>query len=84
MSMQRHCFIYRSNNGMWYLELGDREHARRDDSVTYGPFKSESAVREEMKFHSNPGSSMTDNSGNREPPTLSPNGTRVRPPTQNR
>lgn len=82
MSTQRHCSIYLAKNGKWYMELAAFEYGRRDDSYTYGPFNSLPAVDEELKYHSNPGGSIIDNSGTKEVPTSSPNGWKIRLPTK--
>jgi hypothetical protein len=84
MSTQRHCKVYLASNLKWYMELGDFEYARRDNSTTYGPFNSEDEAYDELRFHSNPGGSMEDSSGRQSPPTESPNGFPVRPPSKRR
>lgn len=82
MSTQRHCTVYLANNDKWYMELGDFEYARKEDSTTYGPFVSKEMAYNELRFHSNPGGSMIDDSGLREPPTISPNGRPVYKPSR--
>lgn len=84
MSVQRHCFIYAAKNGKWYMELGHDEGDRREDSTTYGPFNNQEEVDNERRYHSNPGGSMMDASGKMEVPTISPNGSPIRPPTKRR
>jgi len=78
MSQSRHCEIYKAVNQKWYLELGDFEHAEGDDSTTYGPFDTYTAVERELENHSNPGGWSKDESGTQPVPIKSPNGNPIR------
>lgn len=68
MSCCRHCAIFKSTDGQWYLELGNCEDAGPEDSTTYGPFNTEDDVRKELNNHSNPGGIWFDSTGQQPPP----------------
>lgn len=77
-SMSRYCDIYKTNDGKWYMDLANEEYGEWDDCTTYGPFNSEEAADRYLSDnHSNPGGMGVDDSGDREVPTESPNGSRV-------
>lgn len=77
-SMSRYCDIYKTNDGKWYMDLANEEYGEWDDATTYGPFNSEDAADKYLSDnHSNPGGMGVDDSGDREVPTESPNGSRV-------
>lgn len=80
MSCSRHCCIYKASNNKWYLELGDFEYAKYEDSTTYGPFENSEKAEEELENHSNPGALNIDDNGKNEPPVCSPNGKPIRKP----
>lgn len=82
-SVSRRCLIYLANNGKWYLELGDYEHAwEPHECTTYGPFESEELARGETDHHSNAGSLNIDRNGTMPAPLESPNGSPLQPPTR--
>lgn len=69
MSQQRHCAVFKAQDGQWYLELGNFEHAHeREDCTVYGPFSCCRSAEDELDHHSNPGSMWTDDSGQRPVP----------------
>ena len=77
-SMSRYCDIYKTNDGKWYMDLAHEEYGEWDDATTYGPFNSEEAADKYLSDnHSNPGGMGVDDSGDREVPTESPNGSRI-------
>lgn len=84
----RHCFIYKAQDGKWYMELAEKEYGDHYDATTYGPFDSEEEIvgsaggKCELDHHSNPGGWNTDDSGTAPVPSKSPNGFPVRPPTR--
>jgi hypothetical protein len=80
MSQSRHCAFFPAENGKWYMELGDFEHAEESHNcTTYGPFDTLELAEKELDNHSNPGSSWTDNKV-RPVPTKSGNGSPIQPP----
>ena len=79
-SMSRHCAIYKSNTGQWWMELADQEYEEKWDSPVYGPFESREEIDIELNQHSNPGSFYEDNSGKRPDPKKGPNGQLIREP----
>ena len=80
-SMSRHCDIYKARDGKWYLELADNEYGEWDEANTYGPFNSEEKADDYLSNNfSNPGGMGVDDSGDREVPTKSPNGSPVKRP----
>ena len=79
-SLSRHCEIYKSNTGKWWMELADEEYGEQWDSSVYGPFTSQDEAETELKQHSNPGAVYDDASGERQDPTSSPNGGKIREP----
>lgn len=79
-SLERHCFIYKSNTGKWWLELADEEYGEHWDSTVYGPFSSAEEAEKELEQHSNPGSFHVDSSGQEPDPEKSPNGTPIKEP----
>jgi len=77
-SMSRYCDFYKTKDGKWYMDLASNEYGEWDDATTYGPFNSEEAVEKYLDNNfSNPGGMGVDDSGEREVPTESPNGSRV-------
>ena len=77
-SMSRYCDIYKASDGKWYMDLANEEYGEYDDCTSYGPFSSEEAADKYLSDnHSNPGGGWVDDSGDREPPTESPNGSRL-------
>lgn len=80
-SMSRYSAIWKANNGKWYLDLAPNEYGEEEDADTYGPFGSEDAADSYLSNNfSNPGGGWVDDSGDREPPTESPNGSKVKNP----
>ena len=79
-SMSRYAEIWKASDGSWYLDLANKEHGDWDDATTYGPFSSEAAADKYMDKFSNPGSLVVDDSGSRNPPEKSPNGSKVQKP----
>ena len=65
MSTQRRCDFFKAVNGLWYVRLGNFEHAwDAEDCTIYGGFTSEETAYEYVSnHHSNPGGSWTDPSG---------------------
>lgn len=82
MSMSRHCAIYKTVEGEFYLELADREYAGYEESDLYGPFSSETAAEEYLDNFSNPGGIDFDEG--RKTPKRAPNGTPIKSPKQRR
>lgn len=77
-SSSRHCAIYKTSDGKWYMELAADEYGEESDADCYGPFSSENAAEKYLDDNfSNPGGIHTDSSGKEPPPTKAPNGTRV-------
>ena len=79
-SMQRHCAMYKASDGKWYMELADHEYADYEEANTYGPFSSQEQAMDYLDNFSNPGGWSEDDSGKRQPPTKSPNGSPVQSP----
>jgi hypothetical protein len=80
-SMQRHCSFYKAQNGKWYMELAPHEYGEYEDATTYGPFYTEEGAMKYLNNFSNPGGYDIDDSGEREVPTVSPNGDPIRSPS---
>lgn len=80
-SVSRYCSFYKAVNGKWYLELAPNEYGEYEDATTYGPFYSEESALKYLNNFSNPGGYDSDDSGEREVPTQSPNGDKVRSPS---
>ena len=69
MSTCRACNFTKCNDGKWYLELGNFEHAYESHECTiYGPFNTLEEAHKELEQHSNPGGYSTDDSGHEDPP----------------
>ncbi len=79
-SMQRHCEMYKADNGKWYLELAAQEYGEQDEADTYGPFVDQEACMNHLDNFSNPGGWGEDDSGTRPAPTQSPSGRPVQNP----
>lgn len=74
-SVSRYCEFWKDTNGKWWMDLASDEYGDWEDSTTYGPFNSEKAADNYLSMNfSNPGSLYSDDSGERPPPTKSPNG----------
>ncbi len=73
-SMQRHCEFYLASDKKWYMELASDEYGEQHESDVYGPFYSRDAAMKHLDQFSNPGGYGIDDSGERPPPTQSPNG----------
>jgi len=77
-SMSRYCHFYKASNEKWYMELAHNEYGEWDEATTYGPFNSEEATDQYLSDNfSNPGGMSIDDSGEKDPPTESPNGSPV-------
>ena len=76
-SSSRYCSFYKAKNGKWYMELAPQEYGEYEDATTYGPFYSEESALKYLDNFSNPGGYDVDDSGEREVPTMSPNGDKV-------
>jgi hypothetical protein len=75
-SVRRYCEFFLATDGRWYIYHADDDHGDLDDSTAYGPFRSEDEADFYVRnYLSTSGASDTDDSGNRPPPTRSPNGT---------
>jgi hypothetical protein len=83
-SMERHCFVYKTKDGKWYLELADREYGEREDAQTYGPFDSYDDADDYISEFSNPGGGRVDRSGKYPIPKESPNGRPIQKPVHSR
>lgn len=83
-STPRHCFVYKAKDGLWYMELADREYGEKEEATTYGPFPSEDAADDYLSNFSNPGGYGVDSSGRRPVPRRSPNGQKVVSPASRR
>ena len=73
-SMSRHCAIYKTKDGSWYMELASDEYGESEEADLYGPFASEEDAYKYLDHFSNPGSVNVNNSGKREVPKKAPNG----------
>jgi hypothetical protein len=79
-SVSRHCSFWKASNGKWYMNLAHEEYGDESDATTYGPFGTEDAAMDYLDANfANPGGFDIDDSGNRSPPSVSPDGTRVEP-----
>lgn len=76
-SVSRYCHFYKASDGNWYMDLANEEYGEYEDATTYGPFGSEGGAIAYLNKFSNPGGWSTDESGERKPPTVSPNGSPV-------
>jgi hypothetical protein len=74
-SNERHCEIYLTTSGDWYLDLAEEGH--NDDNydpdvepeiTTYGPFSSQESAERKLDSFSNPGFIRYDDSGTRPVP----------------
>lgn len=77
-SMSRYSAIWLANNEKWYLDLAPNEYGEEEDADTYGPFSSEDAADKYLSDNfSNPGGGWVDDSGEKDPPTQAPNGSKI-------
>lgn len=80
MSTLRHCSLYKAKDQKWYMELAEEEYGEYEDSDCFGPFDSEEECLDYLNNFSNPGGYDIDDSGRMQPPTKSPNGSKVQRP----
>lgn len=84
-SVSRYCEIYKTRDGRWYMDVANDEHGDEDDATTYGPFWSEEKAEKFLDDElSNPGGFAVDDSGKRQVPRKSPNGTPIVKPGYSR